>query len=47
MLFSNLEVLKGKHTKSIKIIPYLKLSKKCFWDKKIEKQSKITTHMDL
>jgi hypothetical protein len=47
MSFLNLEVLKGKPTKSIKIMPHLKLSKICFWDKKIEKQIKIITHMDL
>jgi hypothetical protein len=28
-------------------MPHLKLSKKYFWDKKIEKQTKIATHMDL
>jgi hypothetical protein len=28
-------------------MPHLKLSKKCFWDKEIEKQTKITNHMDL
>jgi hypothetical protein len=35
-----LEVLKGKPTKSIGIMPHLKLSKKCFWDKKFEKRNK-------
>jgi hypothetical protein len=38
---------KKKPTKSIGIMPHLKLSKKCFWDKEIEKQKKIVTHMDL
>jgi hypothetical protein len=47
MSFLNLEVLKGKPTKCIKIMPHLKLSKKWFWDKTIEKQKKIATHMDL
>jgi hypothetical protein len=28
-------------------MPHPKLSKKCFWDKEIEKQTKIATHMDL
>jgi hypothetical protein len=47
MSFLNLEVLKGKPTKSKGIMPRPKLSKKCFWDKEIEKQSKIVIHMDL
>jgi hypothetical protein len=47
MSFFNLEVLKRKPTKSIKIMPHIKLSKKSFWDKFFEKQSKIATHMDL
>ncbi len=47
MSFNNLEVLKGKPTKSIKIMPHLKLSKNIFCDKKIEKQIKIAIHMDL
>jgi len=34
-------------TKSIGTMPHLKLSKKCFWDKFFEKQTKIVTHMDL
>jgi hypothetical protein len=34
MSFLNLGVLEGKPIKSIKIIPHLKLSKNCFWDKK-------------
>jgi hypothetical protein len=45
MSFFNLEVLKGKPTKSIGIMSHLKLSI-CFWDKKNEKQTKIVTHMD-
>jgi hypothetical protein len=28
-------------------MPHLKLSKKCFWDKKVENQTKIASHMDL
>jgi len=36
MSFLNLEVLKGKPTKSIKIMPCLKLSKTYFWEKNIE-----------
>jgi hypothetical protein len=47
MSFLNLEALKGKLTKSKGIMPHPKLSKKCFWDKEIEKQTKIATHMDL
>ncbi len=47
MSFLNLEVLKGKFTKSKGIMPHLKLSKICFWDKEIKKQTKIATHMDL
>ncbi len=42
----NLEVLKEKPTKSKRIMPHLKLSKKKFWDKEIEKQKTITNHMD-
>jgi len=41
MSFFNLEVLKGKPTKSIKVMPHLKLSKKWFWDKKFEKKKKL------
>jgi hypothetical protein len=37
MSFFNLEVLKGKHTKSKGIVPHLKLSKICFWDKEMNK----------
>jgi hypothetical protein len=47
MSFFNLEVLKGKPTKFLGIMPHLKFSKKCFWNKEIEKQTKIVTHMDL
>jgi hypothetical protein len=43
----NLEVQKIKPTKSKLIMTYVKLSKTCFWDTKIEKQTKITTHMNL
>ncbi len=43
----NLEVLKGKPTKSKRIMLHLKLSKICFWDKEIEKQTKFTIHTDL
>jgi len=46
MLFFNLEVLEGKSTKSKGIMPHLKFSKKCFWDKEIEK-IKFVIHMDL
>jgi hypothetical protein len=42
-----LEVFKGKPTKSIKVMPHLKHSKKCFWDKKLEKQTKIGTCMNV
>jgi len=42
-----LKVLKGKPTKSRWIMTYVKLSKKLFWNKKIEKQTKIATHMDI
>jgi hypothetical protein len=47
MSFFNLEVLKGKPTKFLQIMPHLKLSKNCFWNKIIEKQTKITIHRDL
>jgi hypothetical protein len=47
MSFFNLEVLKRQPTKSISIMPQVKLSKICFWDKKIEIQKKIGTHKDL
>jgi len=47
MSFFNLEVLKGKPTKSIKIMPHLKLSKTWIWDKNFEKQKKVATHMDI
>jgi hypothetical protein len=40
MSFFNLDVLKGKPTKSIGIMPHLKLTKN-------EKQTKIAIHMDL
>jgi hypothetical protein len=42
-----LEILKGKPTKSKGIMPHLKLKKKCFGDKEIEKHTKIAIHMDL
>ncbi len=41
MSFFNLEVLKRKLTKSIKIMPHLKFSKNRFWDKKIEQKQKL------
>jgi len=47
MSYLNLEVLNGKPTKSIGMMPHLKLQKICFWDKEIEKQKKIAIHMDL
>jgi hypothetical protein len=47
MSFFSLKVLKGKFTKSKRIMPHLELSKRCFWDKKIEKKTKIATHIDL
>jgi hypothetical protein len=37
MSFLNLEVLKGKPTKSKEIMPHLKLSKNILWDKEIGK----------
>jgi hypothetical protein len=43
----DLQVLKGKPIMSKGTMPHLKLSKNMFWDKKFEKQKKITTHMDL
>jgi hypothetical protein len=42
-----LEVLKGKPTKSIGTMTHLKLSKNMLLGQKIEKQTKITTHVDL
>jgi hypothetical protein len=48
MSFFSLEVLKEKPTKFIGIMPHLKLSKKyVFRTKKIEKQTKVATHMNL
>jgi hypothetical protein len=47
MTFFNLEVLKGKPTKSKRIMPHLKLSKKKKLDKESEKQTKFTIHRDL
>jgi hypothetical protein len=47
MLFFYLKFLKEKPIKSKRIMPHLKLSKKCFWDKKIEEKTKIATHLDL
>jgi hypothetical protein len=48
MSFFNLEVLKGKLTKSIKIMPHLKLSKThAFGTKNLKNKIKIATHMDL
>jgi hypothetical protein len=48
MSFFNLEVLKRKPTKFIKIMPHVKLSNVyTFRTKKLKKQTKITTHMDL
>jgi hypothetical protein len=41
MSFKILEVLKGKPTKFIWIIIYVKLLKTYVWDKKIEKQTKL------
>jgi hypothetical protein len=37
MSFFNLEVLKGKPTMFMGIMPHLKLFKKNFWNKEIEK----------
>jgi len=45
--FLNLEVLKGKPIKSIWIMAHVKLSKNMLLGQKIEKQTKIVTHMDL
>jgi len=48
MSFFNLKIQKRKPTKSIKIMPHIKLSKNMLLgQKKIEKQTKITTHIDL
>jgi hypothetical protein len=38
--FFNLKILKGKPTKSIKIMLHLKLSKNMFFEQKIEKTNK-------
>jgi hypothetical protein len=38
MSFFNLKVQKKKSIKPKGIMPHLKLSKKCLWDKEIEKQ---------
>ncbi len=43
MSFFNLEALKGKPTKSIKIMAK-NFQKICFWDKKIEKKKKKKTN---
>jgi hypothetical protein len=37
MSFFILKVLKGKITKLKRIMSHIELSKKCFWDKEIEK----------
>jgi hypothetical protein len=42
-----LEVLKGKPTKFLGIMPHLKLSKNMLLEQKIGKQTKIVTHMNL
>jgi hypothetical protein len=47
MSFLNLEVLKRKPTKSIKIMPHLKLSKYDFGTIFLKKQTKIAIHMNL
>jgi len=47
MSFLNLEVLKGKPTKSKGIMPHLKLLKNMFLGQRNWKQIKIGTHMDL
>ncbi len=47
MSFFNLEVLRGKPTKSKGLMPHLKLFKKMFSDKEIEKQRKIVIHIDI
>jgi hypothetical protein len=41
MSFFNLEVLKGKPTKSIKTMPYLKISKNMILGQKISKKQKL------
>jgi hypothetical protein len=41
MSIFNLEILKEKPTKSKIIVPHLKLSKKSFYDKEIEKKQKL------
>jgi hypothetical protein len=45
--FFDFEVLKGKPIKSKGIMACLKLSKYMLLGQKIEKQTKIATHMDL
>ncbi len=47
MSFLNLEVLKGKPTKSKGIMPHLQLSKNMLLGQRNWKQIKIGTHMDL
>jgi hypothetical protein len=47
MSFFNLEVLKKKPIKSMRIMAHLKISKNIFLGQKIEKKFKIATHMDL
>jgi len=47
MLILNLEVFKGKPTKSIRIMPHLKLSKKMILGQFFWKTKKIATHMNL
>jgi hypothetical protein len=48
MSFKNLKILQGKPTKSIKMMPHLKLSKKYgFGTQILKKKLKIVTHMQL
>jgi hypothetical protein len=47
MSFLNLEVIKGKPTKSKGIMPHLKLSKNMLLEQRNWKKKKIGTHMDL
>jgi hypothetical protein len=47
MSFFNLEVLKGKPTKSIGIMPPKTFKKYVFGTRKLKNKIKIATHMDL
>jgi hypothetical protein len=47
VILKKLEALKGKPTKSIKIMPHLKFSKNMLLGQRNWKINKITTHMDM